>query len=307
MYKMKKIITAGLAGFMCLFALGGVTVRNNLIFSQPRGAPIVEITPIEDKIEVENAYPVYALNDTVIYASPTLTSGVVRDVKIGEEIYVYNEYFSENNIRYYICADGFIKHLDFIQNKEYVFYPIDKVKYAKEYAVLLDEPNNNGAIAVSLELNDEVRLNGYNCNNYYRYADEPGLYISSEYLMDSKYIPPTPTPVPQPTYHEAYTPSGSGHLTPSAGVFYGPSGKETYYNLNMSGVISIAQAAGIYGDYWVRSDGVKMYGSYIMCACGFSVRPRGTLVETSLGTGICLDTGGFAENDPYQIDIAVTW
>ena len=26
-------------------------------------------------------------------------------------------------------------------------------------------------------------------------------------------------------------------LTPSAGVFYGPSGKETYYNLDISGVI----------------------------------------------------------------------
>jgi hypothetical protein len=96
-------------------------------------------------------------------------------------------------------------------------------------------------------------------------------------------------------------------LSPQTGAVYGPSGKETYYNLDMSGVVSIARNQGIEGDYWVREDGAKMYGSYIICACGFDVRPRGTLVETSLGTGICLDTGGFAYTDPYQVDLAVTW
>lgn len=96
-------------------------------------------------------------------------------------------------------------------------------------------------------------------------------------------------------------------LTPSAGTIMGPSGKETYYNLNMSGVISIMQGAGYNYEYWVREDGVKMYGDYVMAACGFDVRPRGTLVETSLGTAICADTGGFAEENPYQIDIAVNW
>ncbi len=96
-------------------------------------------------------------------------------------------------------------------------------------------------------------------------------------------------------------------LSPQTGAVYGPSGKETYYNLDMSGIVSIARNQGIEGDYWVREDGAKMYGSYIICACGFDVRPRGTLVETSLGTGICLDTGGFAYTDPYQVDLAVTW
>lgn len=98
-----------------------------------------------------------------------------------------------------------------------------------------------------------------------------------------------------------------GQLTPSAGVFYGPSGKETYYNLDMSGVIALANAEGIYGNYWIRSDGVKMLGNYVMCACSFDIRPRGTLVETSLGTGICVDTGTFAASDQTQIDIAVNW
>lgn len=104
-----------------------------------------------------------------------------------------------------------------------------------------------------------------------------------------------------------YVPDPNEALSPRNGVFNGPSGTERYYNLDMSGVISIAKNQGIEGEYWVREDGVKMYGSYVICACGFDVRPRGTIVETSLGPGICLDTGGFAASDPYMIDIATTW
>jgi len=69
----------------------------------------------------------------------------------------------------------------------------------------------------------------------------------------------------------------------------------------------LMQAAGYYAEYWVRDDGVEMYGDYVMAACGFDVRPRGTIVETSLGTAICADTGTFSYTDPYQIDIAVNW
>lgn len=98
-----------------------------------------------------------------------------------------------------------------------------------------------------------------------------------------------------------------GKLTAAKGVNYGPSGKETYYNLPMGGVINIAQSQGIQGEYWVREDGCKMYGDYIIVAANLNTHPRGTTVETSLGTGIVLDTGGFAANDPYQVDIAVTW
>ena len=104
-----------------------------------------------------------------------------------------------------------------------------------------------------------------------------------------------------------YVPSSGGCLTPSAGVYYGPSGKETYYNLDMSGVVAIAYSNGITGEYWVRSDGCKMLGDYIICACNRGVHPYGSLVETSLGTGISLDTGGFAAGNPTQIDIATAW
>lgn len=110
----------------------------------------------------------------------------------------------------------------------------------------------------------------------------------------------------EPAQTYSYQNDGSC-LTPSGGVYYGPTGKETYYNLNMSGVISNAQAQGIQGEYWVREDGVKMYGDYVIVAANLDTHPRGSTVETSLGTGIVLDTGGFAASDPNQVDIAVDW
>lgn len=103
--------------------------------------------------------------------------------------------------------------------------------------------------------------------------------------------------------------SGS-KLTRSRGSIQGPSGKETYYNLNMSGVVSIMRRMGFSESeypYNVRTDGVKCLGPYVMVAAHLGNRPRGSKVQTSLGTGIVCDTGGFAANNPTQIDIATLW
>ena len=114
-------------------------------------------------------------------------------------------------------------------------------------------------------------------------------------------------PAPQPEQPK-YESQPGDHLTKSGGVYYGPSGKETYYNLNMNGVVSNAQNMGIEGEYWVREDGCKMYGDYIICAADLNVHPRGSLVESSLGTCIVLDTGGFTTNGSgVALDIAVDW
>ena len=96
-------------------------------------------------------------------------------------------------------------------------------------------------------------------------------------------------------------------LSKSRGTVTGPSGKETYYNLNMTGVVNIMRRMGNNDEYWVRDDGVKMLGDYVMVAANLNLRPRGSLVETSLGTAIVCDTGGFASRNPTQIDVAVTW
>ena len=110
----------------------------------------------------------------------------------------------------------------------------------------------------------------------------------------------------EPEASQSFTWNGS-RLTAGSGVNYGPSGKETYYNLDMTGVIYMMRCLGNTDEYWVRSDGCKMLGNYIMIAANLSIHPRGSLVQTSLGTGIVCDTGSFAEEDPNQIDIAVTW
>lgn len=99
-------------------------------------------------------------------------------------------------------------------------------------------------------------------------------------------------------------------LTRSAGVVNGPSGKETYYNLDMDVIVRIMRNQGYSEEeypYWVRDDGCKMLGNYIMIAADFNTRPRGTIVQTSLGCGIVCDTGGFASENPTQVDIAVDW
>lgn len=100
---------------------------------------------------------------------------------------------------------------------------------------------------------------------------------------------------------------GGQRLSRSAGAVTGPNGRETYYNLNMSVIVSMMQSRGTPGGYWVRSDGVKMYGNYVMCAANLSVHPRGSIVKSSVGLAIVCDTGGFAASNPNQLDIATTW
>ena len=92
------------------------------------------------------------------------------------------------------------------------------------------------------------------------------------------------------------------------GVNYFGIQKETYYNLDMSRIYE--RADGDFGSHhkrWIRADGCKMYGDYIIVAAHQGVHPYGSIVETSLGQGIVLDTGRFALTNQNQIDIATTW
>ncbi|MBD5096771.1 MAG: hypothetical protein HDT40_07190 [Lachnospiraceae bacterium] len=147
----------------------------------------------------------------------------------------------------------------------------------------------------------ENGANVYRSTNNFKALDTNGM----EYNINEpkyEYTPPTAVYASEPS-----TPD-SGILTASGGVNYNANGnKETYYNLDMGGVVSNAYSMGVTGEYWVRDDGVKMLGDYVMVAACYDVYPKGSLVDTSLGTGIVVDTGGFAESNPYQLDIAVSW
>ena len=96
-------------------------------------------------------------------------------------------------------------------------------------------------------------------------------------------------------------------LTKQNGVNYGPSGKETYYNLPMGGVVRIMRNMGFSEaeyPYWVREDGVKMLGDYVIAAGNLKHWPRGSVVPSSLGDTLICDTGYLGWN---QLDIAVVW
>lgn len=93
-------------------------------------------------------------------------------------------------------------------------------------------------------------------------------------------------------------------LTASLGKVTYNGHTETWYDLNMSKVVQRAQNMGIPCDYWVRDDGVKMFGPWVICA-GHPSKIRYTFVQTSLGDGIILDTHEM--DDTELIDIATTW
>lgn len=80
---------------------------------------------------------------------------------------------------------------------------------------------------------------------------------------------------------------------------------ETWYDLNMSKICQRAYESGIQSEYSVNDNGVKMYGNYVIVAADWNIHPYGSLVETSHGTGIVLDT--HTAKDRALIDIATTW
>ena len=121
---------------------------------------------------------------------------------------------------------------------------------------------------------------------------------------------PEPEPDPEPEPEPVSYGWGGQVLNPWVGTVEGPSGTETYYNLDMSGVVGIMRDIGFDAGsypYWVRSDGCKMLGDYIMVAADLSIRPRGSTIATSLGMGLVCDTGSFIYSNPTQLDIATNW
>lgn len=100
----------------------------------------------------------------------------------------------------------------------------------------------------------------------------------------------------------------TGVLNSYDGINWYNGHKESYYNLPMSRICQKAQDSGIPGEYWINPDtGVKMYGNFVIVAADFSVHPYGSVVETSHGPGLALDTGDFKKYDREQIDIATDW
>ena len=93
-------------------------------------------------------------------------------------------------------------------------------------------------------------------------------------------------------------------LTSTLGRIQSGTHIETWYDLSMTKVVQQAQQIGIPCEYWVRDDGVKMFGPWVIVAADLSVT-RYTRIQTSLGEGIVLDN--HTTGDPNLYDIAVNW
>jgi hypothetical protein len=153
---------------------------------------------------------------------------------------------------------------------------------------VLGKINGGDIITVVGQYNDEWVTIDYN---------DQQAFIAKEFIHEM-----TPE---EETYNWSWT---GAKLNRGCGTVYGPSGKETYYNLDMSRCVYYMNTLGYYYPVWIRSDGVRMFGNFVMCAADLNKYPKGSLVETSLGTGIVVDTGAFVVNGSgVSLDIAVTW
>lgn len=93
-------------------------------------------------------------------------------------------------------------------------------------------------------------------------------------------------------------------LTAKAGRITFNGHTETWYDKPMNRVVGRAQMIGIPADYWIRDDGVKMFGPWVIVAAHPS-KTRYTFVDTSLGQGIILDFHCSPDTELY--DIATSW
>lgn len=197
--------------------------------------------------------------------------------------------------------------------ERYFFEGTDQSAYITEDTKGKNVPEENGLDQIELKKYDEVTLVGTNSYDFWKIkVDGQIYYIDQDDLTTSKKeieaLKKEEAEEKKKKQEEAEAAKWNGPvLSASAGVNQGPSGKETYYNLPMEGVVSIMRSMGNNDPYWVREDGAKMLGDYVMVAAHLHIRPRGTIVDTSLGKGIVCDTGGFAAGNPTQLDIATAW
>ncbi len=156
----------------------------------------------------------------------------------------------------------------------------------------------------ALDLESTIIIADPNTIEKYGLKKEDIDYNLSEYIFNSETIQ---------TSSSASTIKGkwdSNYLTAAAGsnIYTGADGrltKETWCDLNPNNLAKLMREQhGIELDFWIREDGVYMYGDYVMVAADIphmdgteqaAEYRKGDLVETSLGTGMVVDLCGMAE------------
>lgn len=310
--KLKKNVKHAICGagaFICLCTFFGMSHLTTTAHAEDVGdveQVIVKLSDSQsDPLEEIPANPqsVYAVKQMSVLCDPSYTSASIEEaskrtrfflLESGEE---FSKVLTESGKTGWVLTSSVSNTLDTI------FDAANVEKYAVDGAVIYSEPNAASQhITENLEENTAIQVVGTSPQTFQKvvYNGTTG-YMENSALMDSKKEYPK---------EPVYTWSGA-KLSKSAGTVVGPSGKETYYNLDMSGVVRIMRRLGFSEaeyPYWVRSDGCKMLGDYIMVAADLSAHPRGSTMEISLGTAIVCDTGGFVTNGSgTKVDVAVTW
>lgn len=285
-----------------LYALDGSKKTSNLIGNTT--------TATFESLSSAEMQKMYLLNDTKIFTSNSTVSAVKETQLRGTQVSIMSvegdmcQVLTQTGNVGYVTIDGLTSQ------KEYIFVPENVTMYASEGAELKSIPSDKGSTVSTATKNQELQLTGSNTEKYWRVVSNGATYyvdhekISAQKAVEA--VPVVQTAAVETTVVSSAAWNGSA-LNPASGSIIGPSGKETYYNLNMNGVVNIMRGMGNNDAYWVREDGVKMLGNYVMVAADLSIRPRGSLIETSLGMAIVCDTGSFIYSNPTQLDIAVAW
>ena len=303
-----KKTMAGVAAVLvaCILFVGGAQGMKG--YAEGAGEPVSLQLPRTQEFEELPLNPEvrYLKEDSNILQRNELLSGTLETLTKRTRVFVLER---EEGLMKVLLPDGkegWIKESKTDASLANIFDPANETWYSSGNIAVKSAPDDAAGDVASLVENDEVTVTGKNDQKYWQVtANGVTGYVDHTLLMTEK-------KVVQPVSTKPVTYNWNGQrLTPSAGVVIGPSGKETYYNLDMSGVVSIMRNAGFSEaeyPYWVRSDGCKMLGDYIMVAADLSVHPRGSTLETSLGTALVCDTGGFVSNGSgTKVDIAVNW
>lgn len=111
--------------------------------------------------------------------------------------------------------------------------------------------------------------------------------------------------------YASYLPEDSLHPTTYYGFkrYNGPSGTEDYYNCYMDNVIRIMRSEYPEDEYpyWIRQDGCKMLGDYIICSADHELYERGDVIDTSLGKAIIVEFNGVSNSNTADVWIATAW
>lgn len=192
---------------------------------------------------------------------------------------------------------------DRIYHFENKFETVSQQAWVIQKTSLMSKPfPTSGAVSTIVKY-ETLTLTGTNDYQYWRVS-----FNNKTYYIDKDCITTDYQVFKQVQDATKLTPGYNGpRLNSFRGTINGPSGKETYYNLYMGNIINIMRRHGNYDKYWIRDDGVKMLGDYVMVAASLDIRPRNSLIPTSLGMGIVCDTGAFALTNKTQLDIAVNW